>query len=112
MNLILRFRFWNGNSMEYSQDHQIWAIPRDDQAGQMLSTGIFDRDGTEIFQNDYVRMCKDGKSYSKMKLVEWRNTSAGIGFNIALPRRNNSGEIGNMSYVVVGNVYQGINESV
>ena len=96
MKRIIKLRAW---AKTVKVMHPNWFVTSDENGAYVLMqfTGLLDRNGKEIYENDVVQI-KHAGSTKRLKVVKWNTKSAG--WNI---RQDRLSEV--VSHEVIGNVY-------
>ena len=106
---VLKFRAWHAEAKDmvffglgedhfkaYSLEEDInYTLDLEHGHPVMQYTGLNDKNGKEIYEGDILEYSGDSKVYEKIKVVEWIDKSAFIGFLIAR----------NIEYEIIGNIY-------
>lgn len=104
MNRTIKFRAWNGKSMSFPTSNAwfklVGGIPEVPSGYELMQfTGLFDKNGKEIYEGDIVRR-KYTQQNHRPTIVFWREMAHQTGWNVA------KGRNGENSLEILGNIYE------
>ena len=115
--VVPKFRAWDKNTKKMNgmaeiyrnRKQEIELLPRDDDIIFMQSTGLYDKNGVEIFEGDILKCTSiDGRLWHETN-VSWDSTIAGFVIHKNIYEATSIGYLTDSKSItveIIGNIYQ------